>query len=241
MALRALIVAVMILGVVASTTVDRTVLLQDLVGNVTLERCEFLQNLSVGWEDVKNFTGSKRTILIEQNSWDSSRLSSHVFQILLTDVMGYNVEVKEFGGGVTTGRRLANTGIVDMAVELWPSDATEWYTMLVRSNRTVVDHGNIGYTGRVGLYIPAYLVDRYPDLYLDFWRFLRNPRATSIFPRSGTAPFAKDSTGSAVCDGVEAGCMNNTYAPSWYTPSSRSSFIEMLHVVRDIANMCMKG
>ncbi|KAJ3208039.1 hypothetical protein HDU67_007038, partial [Dinochytrium kinnereticum] len=206
-------------------------LMDDFVGNVTLERCLPLTTLSLGWEDVKNFTGQKRTILLEQDAWASSRLSISLVQLILTEVMGYKVEMLEFGGGQSSGRRLANTGVVDFAVELWPSSATVWYTVLVRQNRSVVDHGNIGYTGRVGLYVPTYLVENNLEYTLDFWRFLQNPRAIAMFPKPGTAPHVLDASGAPLCDGVPMGCRNNTYAPSWYSPSLRDNFVELLHVI----------
>ncbi|KAJ3097121.1 hypothetical protein HDU97_005276, partial [Phlyctochytrium planicorne] len=92
----------------------------DLVdGNVTATACFSDPNQSdIGYlDEVKEFNARKRVIVAEQNAWDSSRLAMNVLLPILTELMGYRVLVKEYGGGATTGPRL-EAQIVDFAVDI---------------------------------------------------------------------------------------------------------------------------
>ncbi|ORY48310.1 hypothetical protein BCR33DRAFT_64122 [Rhizoclosmatium globosum] len=142
--------------------------------------------------------------------------------------MGYSVNVRVYDGGPTTGPRLANGTSSDVALELWPSDASTWYEKYVQLENSIVDYGSVGYTGRVGLYFPSYMLDQYPQYEtLDFWKMLVHPETQMLFPRSGSGPHATHSNGSPICDGNPFGCVNGTYKPSWYTDSEKQNFVEI--------------
>ncbi|KAJ3099673.1 hypothetical protein HDU97_002887 [Phlyctochytrium planicorne] len=185
-----------------------------------------------GWkDDVKAFIAKKRTIVIEQNAWDSSRIAVATLYPILTELLGYRVLIKEYFGGKTSGPRL-DSGLIDIAVELWPSDSS-WYNDMVRTRRTVLDSGSLGYTGRVGLYVPTYMFDLVPNVDFDFWKFFKNPKALAAFPRPGTAPHVLTSDGLPLCTADELSCINNTYVPARYRPELAQYFVEIVHVTPD--------
>ncbi|KAI8621558.1 hypothetical protein BC830DRAFT_1163662 [Chytriomyces sp. MP71] len=186
--------------------------------------------LKYGWSTYANFTGGKRDIVLEVDWWDSALIVGYTFASLVTQVMGYNVDLRVYDGGAISGSRL-HYGVSDIALELWGSDASTWYTQYVQLDSTVSNYGSVGYDGRVGLYFPSYLLDDYPHFdALDFWKGLTHPASQRIFPRFGTAPATLNDTGDGpLCDGIQNGCMNGSYVPAWYREEDRDSFFEIWH------------
>ncbi|KAI9346435.1 hypothetical protein DFJ73DRAFT_837931 [Zopfochytrium polystomum] len=168
-----------------------------------------------GWDRFRAYTASKRQVIIEVDEWDSAILMSRMLQFLLTDVIGFNVTMPLYSGGEMSIPRLSK-GTVDVAMELWLSDAGKWYQREVREASSVVDLGSIGYTGRVGLYVPSWVVERRPELSLDFWRFFRNHNALSIFPKAVSHPIVLGTDGNFICDNVPFGCQKGIYLPPHY-------------------------
>ncbi|KAI9350685.1 hypothetical protein BDR26DRAFT_505430 [Obelidium mucronatum] len=101
------------------------------------------------------------------------------------------------------------------------------YVQVTQVERAGIDLGTTGYNGNVGIYIPSYLLQQYPDWSLDFWRFLLRSEYRSIFPASGTGPNMKVN-GSLVCDNMPGLCMNGTYTPQACNKTSNSC-IELWH------------
>ncbi|KAJ3213675.1 hypothetical protein HDU67_002596 [Dinochytrium kinnereticum] len=213
----------------------------DLVdSNVSWTPCLYNENMDVAWgSKARAFASQKRPIVVEVGDWESSRLTTSVVVLMLSEVMGYRVMVRMYTGGLPSGPRLS-TSLIDLNLELWPSDSPWFallyevsayelnrYSSLVRQNRTIIDQGSLGYTGRVGLYAPSYVLTRYPNLNFDFWRFFQNPEAIRVLPRPGTAPHIVDPSGGLVCDDDVYSCVNNTYTPSWYRPEDDDNFAEM--------------
>ncbi|KAI8848418.1 hypothetical protein BC829DRAFT_214593 [Chytridium lagenaria] len=170
-----------------------------------------------GWEGFQNFTRAKRPIIIEQAGWDSARIASRIMQIMLSEVMGFRVKYQEFQGGVAaTVPRLKAQNVVDVAMELWATPDGAWQNF-----------GSLGYQGRSGLYVPSSLVDAYPELSIDFWRFMQSPIARNLFVKSGEGPEIRTADGGYVCDNVLRGCQKGRYFPSWYKESEANNFIEI--------------
>ncbi|KAI9346431.1 hypothetical protein DFJ73DRAFT_469429 [Zopfochytrium polystomum] len=178
-----------------------------------------------GWEHYGAYVSSKRAIAIEVDEWDSATLASRILEFALTDVMGYNVALLDYPGGTMSGDLLAKGEKVDVAMELWVSDAGIWYEKHVREERSVIDLGGIGYTGRIGLYVPTWITDARPELALDFWRFLHNAEALSLFPQAVTTALEMDSAGNYICDAVPNGCQQGVYLPTFF--SENSSFVQI--------------
>ncbi|KAJ3282656.1 hypothetical protein HDU76_008664, partial [Blyttiomyces sp. JEL0837] len=183
-----------------------------------------------GWENFTAYAASHRTIVLEYDEWDSANIATRLLQFVLTDVLGFKVEIGVYGGGGSTLPRLADGHFTDIAMELWPSDQADNYHQLVTVERKVIDFGPIGYTGRIGLYVPNYAIDAHPLLDIDFWRFLQNPDGTSLFLKSGQGPTLLQDDGTPWCDGLPKGCSNGTYKPAWYSDENANNFVEIWHV-----------
>ncbi|KAJ3011088.1 UNVERIFIED_CONTAM: hypothetical protein HDU68_001823 [Siphonaria sp. JEL0065] len=142
-------------------------------------------------------------------------------------VLGYKVNVRIYDGGPSTGERLKSSQSADIALELWQSDASTWYQQFVQLENSVISYGSVGYSGRVGLYFPTYMMDQYPQYdALNFWKSLIHPETRRLFPKPGDGPRIIKSDGSPVCDGDVAGCMNGTYIPTWYSDDQKDNFVE---------------
>ncbi|KAI9331059.1 hypothetical protein BDR26DRAFT_870623 [Obelidium mucronatum] len=102
--------------------------------------------------------------------------------------------------------------IVDLEMEIWPTSTTN-YVKILKEDKSAVDLGAIGYTGLAGMYIPNYMVSKYPKL--GFERQL-------CYPASGTGPRILNDDGSPVCDGSKGTCLNGTFiAPHCNTTKSK--------------------
>ncbi|KAI9201932.1 uncharacterized protein BJ171DRAFT_601292 [Polychytrium aggregatum] len=125
---------------------------------------------------------SRRSIVVESGDWDSSRLASHIYEILLRDILGYDVTNRLYWGGAATGARL-RSGDSDVSIELWQADAS-YYREYITVEQSVIYAGQVGYVGKNGWYIPSWVVAANPNIFLDFWRSLDDPRALAVYPRS---------------------------------------------------------
>ncbi|KAJ3333389.1 hypothetical protein HDU76_008640 [Blyttiomyces sp. JEL0837] len=155
-----------------------------------------------------------RTTRSTRGEWDSYEATMRVYQILITDILGFNVTMPGYWGGANSFPRM-DKGIVDVELENWQSAAGEI-------------HGVNGYTGRVGLYVPNYTIDKYPQLELEFWRFFQNPEAIKVLFKAGEGPTYFNADGSYVCDGDPTLCVKGKYYPAWYTNETSQHFIEII-------------
>ncbi|MBR8740882.1 glycine/betaine ABC transporter substrate-binding protein [Nocardiopsis sp. MG754419] len=95
------------------------------------------------------------------NGWVGYEASAEVLATILRDEMGYEVQL------VRTDEQPSwqalDQGVLDVIVENWGhEDLFELYGP--DGNDTVVDGGPNGNVGGIGWYVPAYMVDEYPDL-----------------------------------------------------------------------------
>ncbi|KAJ3095356.1 hypothetical protein HDU97_007015 [Phlyctochytrium planicorne] len=163
-----------------------------------------------GWDTMRNFTQSKRTITLEQAGWDSARLATRLLQIILTEIMGFKVLYQEYQAGYSvTSARLRAGNITDIAMEVWYS------------------HGSIGYQGRSGMYLPSRFVSTFPEFGYDFWRFFQNPKARANFITHGKGPKIRNKDGSYICDNAPGYCVKGRYVPDWFTEAEADNFVEM--------------
>ncbi|KAJ3122559.1 hypothetical protein HK101_006563, partial [Irineochytrium annulatum] len=149
--------------------------------------------------------------------------------ILLREVLGFKVHLAgtavldlaqpanerlEYDDGLHMAGVRLQAGFSDLDLELWVrGQQPTWYSF-----------GAIGYTGRNGLYVPQYMVDKYPDLGFDFWRFFRNPDAIKLFQQKGMKKVAQQPY---ACDGIPFGCQKGVYTPTFWTPEEDDNFIQI--------------
>jgi len=153
--------------------------------------------------------------VIETNKWQSHNMSGIFLSYLLRDIIGMDtisVVNSNVAEGSTAYTRIDND-IIHTNLEIWTHNkAYEGQeNEFVFQKRTVQSPGSIGYTGRVGWYIPSRIVDANPDIIIEYWRALQQPEILALFPPYGTTPAGKNEDGSFVCS--EDFCTDGVYVP----------------------------
>ena len=116
------------------------------------------------------------TIRLARNPWDASRLDAEIVRILLTEEMGYTVEVSDIDE--TAQFDAIAAGSLHASLEVWPSGHGQEIAKYVVTGR-VEDGGPLGPLGKIGWYVPSYLLTSYPQL--GTWRGFLDPAMVELF------------------------------------------------------------
>lgn len=107
--------------------------------------------------------GTDRKIDIAEMTWASASVLAHIHQIILTEGYGCNVELVP-GATVPTSASMIGSGEPAIAPELWMSSIEERWAEAEEAG-TVVKLGDAITDGTIeGLFIPASMVEEYPEL-----------------------------------------------------------------------------
>lgn len=123
------------------------------------------------------------TVHIARNPWLGSAVDAELARTLLVNQLGLQadvIDVDEFA----QFPQLAD-GTLDVTLEIWPSGHASDIATYVATGK-VNDLGLLGPTGRIGWYIPTYLLDDYPEL--QTWQGLRDPTRVALFQTPQSAP-----------------------------------------------------
>jgi ABC-type proline/glycine betaine transport system substrate-binding protein/ABC-type branched-subunit amino acid transport system substrate-binding protein len=106
---------------------------------------------------------------IAVNPWTGSALDAQLAKILLEEKLGYCVELVAIDE-YAQFPALAN-GDLSATMEVWPSGHAEDHRLFIEQQRTVEDLGPLGVVGKIGWYIPTYLLQR--DASLATWEGIK--------------------------------------------------------------------
>jgi glycine betaine/proline transport system substrate-binding protein len=101
-------------------------------------------------------------ISIAVNPWTGSAANANVAKVIMEQEMGCTVELVEIDEFAQFPA--LSTGELDATLEVWPSGHAEDYATYIEGGEGVVDAGELGVIGKIGWYIPSYLVEQNPDL-----------------------------------------------------------------------------
>ena len=102
----------------------------------------------------------KPTIKLAENAWTGSSVNVHVAKILL-EKLGYPVEIVTIDENAQWAS-LAK-GDLSASLELWPSGHAENIKQYIDEQKVVENAGPLGVVGKIGWYIPTYMVDKNPE------------------------------------------------------------------------------
>lgn len=102
------------------------------------------------------------TIKLAVNPWTGSAVNAAVAKILLQEHLGYAVELVELDEFAQFPELAA--GQVDASLEIWPSGHADDHRFYIDGQKTVEDLGPLGVTGKIGWYVPTYMVESEPSL-----------------------------------------------------------------------------
>lgn len=135
--------------------------------------------------------GEKPLIKLAENPWSASALNVAVARILLEEELGYPVEVVTIGESAQWPALAA--GDIHASLEVWPSGHAENVAEYI-DNQELVEHGGLlGPVGKIGWYIPTYLLEEHPELAT--WEGFTTPEAAALFATAETGDQGQFLTG----------------------------------------------
>ena len=125
--------------------------------------------------------GDKPTIVLVQNAWTASAINTAIAKQLIEENLGNTVEVTSIDEN-TMFAGLSN-GDADAVLEFWPSGLSEDEQKYF-DDGTVVEIGELGAVGRIGWYVPDYVLEEYPELAT--WEGFKDPEVAKAFATAET-------------------------------------------------------
>ena len=107
-------------------------------------------------------TEDKPVIKLAENPWSAAALNTAIARILLEEQLGYEVEVVAIGESAQWPA-LAS-GDLSASLEVWPSGHGDNVAEYIDGQGLVENGGLLGPVGKIGWYMPSYLLDANPDL-----------------------------------------------------------------------------
>ncbi|MGF1596377.1 MAG: glycine betaine ABC transporter substrate-binding protein [Acidimicrobiales bacterium] len=126
----------------------------------------------------------KAIINLVVNDWTASALDVALAERLIERHLGHPVVPVRVDSTTEMYEGLAD-GSVDAVLEIWPSAMTERDRGYFERGE-VAELGSLGPVGKVGWYVPRYLVEEHPEL--ADWQGLATPEAAALFATPETAP-----------------------------------------------------
>jgi len=122
----------------------------------------WLRGLVLAWLGILASEGAAATLKLAVNPWTGSAVNAHILKILLEEKLDYTVElvaVDEFSQFPALA-----SGELHASLEVWPDGHLADRQHYIEEQKTVEDLGPLGITGKIGWYVPTYLVDDEPAL-----------------------------------------------------------------------------
>ena len=122
------------------------------------------------------------TIKLAENPWPASSLNVAIAKILLEEKLNYPVEVTTVDEQPQWAA-LAS-GDLHASLEVWPSGHVENVAEYIEKQKVVENGGPLGPIGKIGWFIPTYLLDEHPELAT--WEGFTTPEAAALFATAET-------------------------------------------------------
>ncbi len=129
----------------------------------------------------------KPTINLIVNPWTASRLNVEVAKIIIENELGYPVESTEVNENDAMFTGMAD-GTLDAVLEIWPSGVTDAERSYF-TDGTVVDLGELGAVGKIGWFVPDYVIDENPELAT--WEGFADPASAALFATAETGDMGR--------------------------------------------------
>lgn len=126
----------------------------------------------------------KPTVKLIENPWSASELNVAVAKILLEEQLQYPVEVISLDENAQWPALAA--GDADASLEVWPSGHANDIAEYIEGQKSVENGGRLGPVGKIGWYIPTYMVEQVPSLYS--WEGFQDAANADLFATAETAP-----------------------------------------------------
>jgi len=125
--------------------------------------------------------GSLTTIKLVANTWEGSEANIAVAKAILEEV-GYTVEVISLDENAMWPAMAS--GDVHAALEVWPSGHAANVETYIDSGAGVENLGELGVVGKIGWFVPSYLIEQNPALAT--WEGYADPANAALFATAET-------------------------------------------------------
>ncbi len=126
---------------------------------------------------------SDEVITLAVNPWNGSAVNVAVAEQLIESEIGQTVETVEIDENATWPA--INTGDISAALEMWPSGhAQNVADFIDNPDGNVANAGLLGPVGKIGWYIPTYMVEQHPELAT--WEGFQDPELAKLFATAET-------------------------------------------------------
>lgn len=125
--------------------------------------------------------GDKMTIQLAENPWSASSINVNVAKILLEEQLGYPVEIVTIDENGQWPALAA--GDLHASLEVWPSGHGANVEQYIDGG-TVENAGLLGPVGKIGWYVPTYVVEQHPELAT--WEGFASPETAALFATAET-------------------------------------------------------
>lgn len=126
--------------------------------------------------------GGTEEINLIVNPWTASRLNAEVAANIIEAELGNPVEITEVNENDAMFTAMAD-GSLDAVLEIWPSGVTDAENAYF-DDGTVVNIGDLGAVGKIGWFVPQYVIDEHPELAT--WEGYQDPELASLFATAET-------------------------------------------------------
>ena len=125
--------------------------------------------------------GDLPTISLAVNPWTASALNVEVAKQIIESELGNPVEIVSIDENTMfTGM---SDGTLDAALEIWPSGITEDEQAFF-DDGSVVNIGELGAVGKIGWFVPSYVIEEHPELAT--WEGFQDPAIAAEFATAET-------------------------------------------------------
>ncbi|MFP5331296.1 MAG: glycine betaine ABC transporter substrate-binding protein [Acidimicrobiia bacterium] len=131
--------------------------------------------------------GDDPTITLIVNPWTASRLNAEVAKIIIEENLGNPVEITEVNENDAMFTGMAD-GTLDAVLEIWPSGVTDAENAYFDEG-TVVNLGELGTVGKIGWFVPSYVIDENPELAT--WEGYQSPEVAAMFATAETGDLGR--------------------------------------------------
>jgi len=125
--------------------------------------------------------GTQETITLAIQPWNGSAVNVAVAKQLLEQELGYSVETVDLDENAAWSA--INSGDVDAVLEVWPSGHAQNIIDFIEDGN-VDNAGELGPIGKIGWWIPTYMVDQHPELAT--WEGFEDPELAGLFATAET-------------------------------------------------------
>lgn len=147
----------------------------------------------------------KSTLILVSNPWSASELNVEVARILLSEELGYPVEVISLDENAQWAALAA--GDAHASLEVWPSGHAENIAEYIDSQGVVENGGPLGPEGKIGWYTPSYEVEGHPELAT--WEGFTSPETAALYATAETGDKGQFLAGDPSWVQYDADIMNN--------------------------------